>query len=681
MTQAAVDPKKIVVIGGGVAGLTAAHELQERGFKVVVYERNDRLGGKARSFPVPNKSPFPEVIHKQPAEHGFRFFPGFYKHLTETLSRIPCPEPGNEKRRVVDHLVKPQWAAYARRNTSFFRIPTDRPETTEGWSSTIGSLLGNPPLALSPFEVAFAAFKLANAMSMCTERRADELDGRTWWDYMRADDMSPQYRSIIVDGLTQNFVAMDARDSSTKSVINILARLIDDFLRAGLPMDRILDGPTSEVWIHPWVRYLEAERPGQIPVEFKTGRAVHSLVFDGELGRVVGLRLRRKPPPEVAQVEIDDDSVGSRGGPPIETDADYFIGAVPIEAMQRILYHSSPLVRKYAPSLANLDSNLLQTNWMSGIMYYLKEDVTMDDTGHLVFLDSPWALTAISQKQFWAAKSGGAGKVRGILSVIISDARSTASPNIRKTARQTDTADELATEALRQIRESLPRHLQAKFGESNIAGFFVDPALRYKRPTLRDQNGKPIRRDEKGNPAGYSSRMSAAQAARLKSELMHQKLMFEREGDLVEDPTPGEYIERNIEPLFINTVNSWRLRPCAKTGIGNFFLASDYVRNNTDLATMEGANESARRAVNALLDHLESKKNVKLARCSIFEFDEPPAFAPFRAIDRWLFRHKLAGPNIFFGDALDYLAYVRQGVLKAARFSYEQMGRGFFWGL
>ena len=303
MAKAAVDPKKVVVIGGGVAGLTAAHELQERGFKVVVYERNTMLGGKARSFPVPDQSPFPEAIRNQPAEHGFRFLPGFYKHLTETLSRIPCPEPGNEKRRVVDHLVKPEWAAYARRNVPFFRFPTDRPESAERWGSAIGSLLGNPPLGLSPFEVAFAVFKLASAMSMCIERRESELDGRTWWDYMRADDMSPQYQSIVVDGLTQNFVAMDAMDSSTKSVINILARLIDDFFRAGLPMDRILDGPTSEVWIDPWFRYLRAKRPGQIPVDFKMERSVHSLVFDEELRRVAGIRLRRKPPPGAANRE------------------------------------------------------------------------------------------------------------------------------------------------------------------------------------------------------------------------------------------------------------------------------------------------------------------------------------------------------------------------------------------
>jgi uncharacterized protein with NAD-binding domain and iron-sulfur cluster len=43
---------KVIVIGGGVAGLTAAHELIERGFAVEVYDARPAWGGKARSQPV-----------------------------------------------------------------------------------------------------------------------------------------------------------------------------------------------------------------------------------------------------------------------------------------------------------------------------------------------------------------------------------------------------------------------------------------------------------------------------------------------------------------------------------------------------------------------------------------------------------------------------------------------------
>ena len=66
---------------------------------------------------------------------------------------------------------------------------------------------------------------------------------------------------------------------------------------------------------------------------------------------------------------------------------------------------------------------------------------------------------------------------------------------------------------------------------------------------------------------------------------------------------PG--ISPKFEPLFVNLIDTWKLRPEATTAIPNLFLASDYVRTYTDLATMEGANEAARRAVNGLLDAVE----------------------------------------------------------------------------
>ena len=41
---------KVIVLGGGVAGMSAAQELIERGFEVVVLERRDIAGGKSRGL-------------------------------------------------------------------------------------------------------------------------------------------------------------------------------------------------------------------------------------------------------------------------------------------------------------------------------------------------------------------------------------------------------------------------------------------------------------------------------------------------------------------------------------------------------------------------------------------------------------------------------------------------------
>ena len=44
--------RHVVVVGGGIAGLTAALGLAERGVRVTVLEREERLGGRVRSWPV-----------------------------------------------------------------------------------------------------------------------------------------------------------------------------------------------------------------------------------------------------------------------------------------------------------------------------------------------------------------------------------------------------------------------------------------------------------------------------------------------------------------------------------------------------------------------------------------------------------------------------------------------------
>ncbi len=42
----------IAVIGGGITGLTAAYRLAQRGYRVTLWERGERLGGQANAFPV-----------------------------------------------------------------------------------------------------------------------------------------------------------------------------------------------------------------------------------------------------------------------------------------------------------------------------------------------------------------------------------------------------------------------------------------------------------------------------------------------------------------------------------------------------------------------------------------------------------------------------------------------------
>ena len=54
--------------------------------------------------------------------------------------------------------------------------------------------------------------------------------------------------------------------------------------------------------------------------------------------------------------------------------------------------------RPAAPeNLRALEPNV---EWMNGVQFYLRRDVPMVH-GHMIHLDTEWALTSISQVQFW----------------------------------------------------------------------------------------------------------------------------------------------------------------------------------------------------------------------------------------------------------------------------------------
>jgi hydroxysqualene dehydroxylase len=75
-----VEPRDVVVIGGGFAGLSAAVALANRGFRVAVLERKPALGGRAYSFADPETGDF--------VDNGQHVLMGCYAETFKFLDRI-----------------------------------------------------------------------------------------------------------------------------------------------------------------------------------------------------------------------------------------------------------------------------------------------------------------------------------------------------------------------------------------------------------------------------------------------------------------------------------------------------------------------------------------------------------------------------------------------------------------
>ncbi len=543
---------KVIVLGGGVAGMSAAHELIERGFEVVVLERRNIAGGKARSIPVEDDgagtsghqlvdSGEASIEHQLPGEHGFRFFPGFYKHVIDTMRRIPS----FDGRKVADHLVPTTRVGITQYGKPTFLVPAVFPRTPGDAGTLLRDILlaFGPVTDLTPDDLAFFGARVWQILTSCDERRLGEYEAINWWDFVGAETRSPAYQKFLAAGITRSLVAAKARKASTRTIGDVFVQLMLTIVNplAG-STDRVLDGPTNMVWIDPWRSYLESRG-----VQYRCNAEVEQILCSGQ--RVTGVVIRDQGVRSVVQ-------------------GDHYVAAIPLERI-------APLVNADLlaadPALAHLHTLAPNVEWMNGVQFYLKRDLPTAH-GHVIHIDTEWALTSISQLQFWrsvAPEQFGDSEVRGVLSVDLSDW--TAPGSDGRSAMQCS-RDEVVRETWQQLKRSL--NVEAELlRDADLHSWFLD-------------------------------------------------------ADIKPDAARAGYL-RNSEPLLVNLVNTWALRPHARTAIANLFLASDYVRTFTDLATMEGANEAARRAVNGLLD----AAGFAGPRCEVWPLHEFDVLAPWRLHD------------------------------------------------
>lgn len=396
-------------------------------------------------------------------------------------------------------------------------------------------------------------------MTSCQDRRLDEYERLDWWDYIGAKTRSPAYQKLLAGGLTRSLNACKATLASTKTIGDILVQLMLDMLLPGVSSDRLLNGPTNTVWIEPWLTLLRSRGVVyQTDVEFECINMKNGLVESVTL---------------------------SSGGKRFDVSGDYYVCAIPLERMVEKLTDD---VLAADPSLKGLKVIQKNVQWMNGIQFYLNQDIPIIH-GHCSYVDTAWALTSVSQAQFWSGfpmtSSFGNGSVRGILSVDISEWEVKGSQQYTncKTAREC-THLEIAQETWFQLKESLNSKDKTLITDDMLHSWFLDPDI---IPIIELYQDKPA--------------------------------------------------ERDSEPLLVNYINSWAYRPDAYTRIPNLFLASDYVRTFTDLATMEGANEAARRATNAIIN----ESGVHADMCKLWNLHEPDFLKLWRASDEYRYKHGL----------------------------------------
>ncbi|WP_245536960.1 MULTISPECIES: hypothetical protein [Thermomonospora] len=214
---------------------------------MTIYERK-AWGGKCRSFPAPGTGSGGRK--DLPAEHGFRFFPGFYQNIPDTMKRIPLPGGGT----AYDNFVagKEVVAFY---NGIKIPIPahgsiigTLSPESLQFLRSAVSVITFIPA-----HEAAFFLQKMIAFVAGGPQRRLKQWEHMSFYDFVKTEGKSKGYKEFLVDMFTTALVAAKA-DKANAHTMGLMAEAwVYSTLGLGgyEAPDRLLNGPTNEALIDP----------------------------------------------------------------------------------------------------------------------------------------------------------------------------------------------------------------------------------------------------------------------------------------------------------------------------------------------------------------------------------------------------------------------------------------------
>lgn len=293
------------MIGGGLAGLTAALELVDKGFQVTVIDSAGRAGGKAGS-----DRDAAGIMR----DHGMHIFPGWYANLRKVLARIG----------VAGSLVDHDHVAYLERG----KYPDIRVfKETSSWRNHLHNLVRGP----------LPWYRNALYFYFLLDLAAQHFDQRRFLDQVSETGLlyARWYRDEEVARFCQANILHAASVNADEVSAMSWQHVVRNWLRSPKPFFSIVRGSLQEAVIDPFVQVLRAKG-----VTFELGRTVTKLEIAG--GRVSGARW------------------GSSAGPGVAV-ADRYLLSAPLEVVGALVDDD---VYAAAPDLGQV--HRLQTEPMSG---------------------------------------------------------------------------------------------------------------------------------------------------------------------------------------------------------------------------------------------------------------------------------------------------------------------------
>jgi uncharacterized protein with NAD-binding domain and iron-sulfur cluster len=214
--------------------LLACHAVPE-GVEFEILDADPRRSKRLRIHKKPSDPARPEARRREilveefiPGEHGYRFFPAFYRHLFDTMRRTPILDENNHEtgQTAYDRLVPTREFGLAPGDGGATASIQTRPprslEELRKHSELFLKRLGVTQRDIARFQVRILKF-----LTSSSERRRREYEDQSWWTFIGGDaerGYSEKMERYLKEA-PQALVAMDATETDARSQGNIVSQI------------------------------------------------------------------------------------------------------------------------------------------------------------------------------------------------------------------------------------------------------------------------------------------------------------------------------------------------------------------------------------------------------------------------------------------------------------------------
>lgn len=368
---------EVIIVGSGLAGISAATRLMEQGFDITLYEQNNFLGGKLGAHRDSDKP--------DPHEHCYHMYLNWYNNFWQFMTEIGAADK---------FIPSPVIGC---------RFPGDkqtRPYLTNAGSpaTILTNMLNGVASPADQFLLAYSLLDLIGTQSIS----GAVLEQTSVSNFFRSRSYSTE-GSIAASART---LAEAFASPSYLSSARSYQSLIKYGYRDPAPSLWLLTQNTNDAIFEPWRRHLEAGAKTlgrRFEIRYRT--------------RVENLHLRDGQVRELTLGEMPEDPTTDRNDEPkpsktwkIDVPGDLVL-AVPPGPLGRLV---SPDVAACSPKLETV--RLLRSEPMISLDAYFKRRIPGLTSSITLLLDSNYTLSLLDISQVWNDWPAGGGTALNVIS-------------------------------------------------------------------------------------------------------------------------------------------------------------------------------------------------------------------------------------------------------------------------